>query len=322
MLPSTECVQDGQPERFDLRRSQRLRVACRPSCKSRANSDIGLQTLCLSALQFTSISCCPVPTISAARTLIVQDGLDTNPYAPTLPSHNMNNPTPPFRRRKFPRAVVARGVYQATGKPAALTATVRYEKASYRWAANNGLRFALPLACPVTTAERFGGIMLKLFLAVLGATMALSVQSAYAAKGPEVIVAHRGVGPSVQVKYGIPENSIPAWGWAIDHAKRDFIVDMDAQITSDAQMVIMHDSTIDRTTNRTGRVHDRTLAYIKAAYLELPVDRDGNGNDDNTTYHPPSLNQAVTFLQKRLDPWRINVYASRTAAARCRSPKD
>ena len=73
---------------------------------------------------------------------------------------------------------------------------------------------------------------------------------------------HRGVGSSVQVKYGILENSIPAWGWAIDHAKRDFIVDMDAQITSDAQMVVMHDSTIDRTTNRTGRVHDRTLAYI------------------------------------------------------------
>jgi glycerophosphoryl diester phosphodiesterase len=63
----------------------------------------------------------------------------------------------------------------------------------------------------------------------------------------------------------------------------------------------MHDETIDRTTNRTGDVQSRTLQYIKDAYLELPQDLDGNGNDDNTIYHPPSLNQALDFLKGKTD---------------------
>jgi glycerophosphoryl diester phosphodiesterase len=120
-----------------------------------------------------------------------------------------------------------------------------------------------------------------------------------AANGPDVLVAHRGIADSFQVTYNIPENSIPAWDWAIKHCAD--IVDMDVQITYDGKFVVMHDATINRTTNRTGYVKDRTLAYIQAAYLELPVDRDGNGNDDNTPYHPPSLNQALDFLRDKTD---------------------
>ena len=69
----------------------------------------------------------------------------------------------------------------------------------------------------------------------------------------------------------------------------------DVQVTRNGGMVMMHDATLDRTTNRTGRVIDRDTSYITAAYLELPVDRDGDARDpldgDNTPYHPPTFRQ-------------------------------
>lgn len=102
------------------------------------------------------------------------------------------------------------------------------------------------------------------------------------------LVGHRGVGNPWTVELGIPEESIPAIKWAASHHAD--VVEGDVSITSDNKMVMMHDETIDRTTNRTGKVRERSLSYITNAWLELPVDRDGNGNDDNTPYHPPSLN--------------------------------
>jgi glycerophosphoryl diester phosphodiesterase len=102
------------------------------------------------------------------------------------------------------------------------------------------------------------------------------------------LVGHRGVGNPWTVELGIPEESIPAIKWAASHHAD--VVEGDVSITSDNKMVMMHDETIDRTTNRTGKVRERSLSYITDAWLELPVDRDGNGNYDNTSYHPPSLN--------------------------------
>jgi glycerophosphoryl diester phosphodiesterase len=142
--------------------------------------------------------------------------------------------------------------------------------------------------------------MRKLFGALVAAALTLTPTLAYAGQAPDVLVAHRGVaGKAEQLKYQLPENSIPAWQWAIDNCAD--IVDLDAQVTSDGMLAVMHDETIDRTTNRTGDVQSRTLQYIKDAYLELPQDLDGNGNDDNTIYHPPSLSQALDFLKGKTD---------------------
>ena len=105
------------------------------------------------------------------------------------------------------------------------------------------------------------------------------------ANGPEVLVAHRGIAGSSQADLNIPEQSIPAWVWAIEHGAD--VVELDFQVTKDEQIVAMHDDTINRTTNRTGYVRDRSLAYITAAWLELPEDRNNNGDPDNTKYHPP-----------------------------------
>ena len=116
---------------------------------------------------------------------------------------------------------------------------------------------------------------------------------------PQVLVAHRGFGGSAQVKYNVPENSIKAWDLAIVQAERDFIVDIDAQWTSDGVMVAMHDRSLKRTTNGSGNIDQRTWSYVKGLWLELPVDRDGNSNDDNTTSRVPSISTALDFLKPR-----------------------
>jgi glycerophosphoryl diester phosphodiesterase len=120
-----------------------------------------------------------------------------------------------------------------------------------------------------------------------------------AAAAPEVLVAHRGVAGDAQITYQLPENSIPAWDWAVRNCAN--IIDVDAQVTGDGYLAVMHDATVNRTTNGTGRVGAVTLDYIKSRWLELPQDLNGNGDDDNTSYHPPSLNQALNFLNPKRD---------------------
>jgi hypothetical protein len=45
--------------------------------------------------------------------------------------------------------------------------------------------------------------------------------------------------------------------------------------------------------------------------MELPIDLNHNGNDDNTNYHPPSVSQALDALKNRVDshgnPMKIDI---------------
>ena len=70
-----------------------------------------------------------------------------------------------------------------------------------------------------------------------------------------VIIAHRGAHEEA------PENTLPAFRKAIELGC-DY-VEMDVRQTKDRRLVIMHDPTVDRTTNGTGRVEDLTLARIR-----------------------------------------------------------
>jgi glycerophosphoryl diester phosphodiesterase len=138
-----------------------------------------------------------------------------------------------------------------------------------------------------------------LLTVLIGVLSSVLVAPMAAATAPEVLVAHRGVAGDAQLTHQLPENSIPAWDWAVRNCAN--IIDMDAQVTGDGYLAVMHDATIDRTTNGTGRVDAVTLDYIKSRWLELPQDLNGNGDDDNTPYHPPSLNQALDFLNPKRD---------------------
>lgn len=88
------------------------------------------------------------------------------------------------------------------------------------------------------------------------------------------VVAHRGEGAG-----SAPENSVAAWTSAVPSA--DFL-DMDVRWTSDHQMLVMHDATLDRTTTCSGEVSARTAADI-AAHCRL---------DDGTAV--PTFDQAVS----------------------------
>ena len=135
-------------------------------------------------------------------------------------------------------------------------------------------------------------------------TFPLFAQGAAAATFP-TLIGHRGLAGSSQARVLLPENSIPAWKWANTHGADVLDVTrggVDVSITEDGKFVVMHDADLKRTTNCSGPVIERYLSTIQRCWLEIPVDRDGNNNDDNTPYHPPSLQQALTYL-KTTDKW-------------------
>ena len=64
----------------------------------------------------------------------------------------------------------------------------------------------------------------------------------------------------------IPENSIPNIEMAI--AKGADMVELDVHTTKDGKLVLMHDATVNATTNGSGNVSDLTLAEIKALEMK------------------------------------------------------
>ena len=73
---------------------------------------------------------------------------------------------------------------------------------------------------------------------------------------PAFIAAHRGD------RAHFPENTLPALDAVLD-SDFDF-VETDIQLTADGVPVLFHDETVDRTTNGTGLLVDKTLAEVKA----------------------------------------------------------
>ena len=70
------------------------------------------------------------------------------------------------------------------------------------------------------------------------------------------LIAHRGG------RAHNPENTLAAFRHAID-LEVDWL-EFDVQVTKDGTLVVIHDETVDRTTNGTGRVADLTLEQIRA----------------------------------------------------------
>lgn len=88
------------------------------------------------------------------------------------------------------------------------------------------------------------------------------------------LAAHRGTTVAAD------ENTLSAFRYALPYAD---VLETDVRWTSDNKMVLMHDATLDRTTNCTGKVSSRTLAYVKSCTT-------GRGQ------HPPSLRQFLLWV--------------------------
>ena len=88
-----------------------------------------------------------------------------------------------------------------------------------------------------------------------------------------------------------PENSIPAIESAINIGVD--IVELDLQCTADSQLIIMHDSKIDRTTTGKGRISEMTLDSIRTFRLK-------NGVSIKTRHEIPTLREALIFCKDRV----------------------
>ena len=69
------------------------------------------------------------------------------------------------------------------------------------------------------------------------------------------ICAHRGASSTY------PENTLPAFREAVRLGAHQ--IEMDVQLTKDGKLVVIHDATVDRTTDGTGKVSELTLAEIQ-----------------------------------------------------------
>ena len=141
--------------------------------------------------------------------------------------------------------------------------------------------------------DKTGNLMTR-FLTILLAGLLLlgfNTPQSHAVTYP-TLVGHRGVGDPWTVKLSIPEQSIPAIQWAAAHHAD--VVEGDVRVSGPDSsghrvLYMMHDDTLDRTTNGTGGSYTQPWSYISQRWLEIPVDRNGNGDPDNTSYHPPSF---------------------------------
>lgn len=72
-----------------------------------------------------------------------------------------------------------------------------------------------------------------------------------------LVVAHRGAASDA------PENTLPSFQLAVDMGAD--AIELDVRLTADGKLVVIHDETLDRTTNLTGAVAGRSLAQIRRA---------------------------------------------------------
>lgn len=101
-----------------------------------------------------------------------------------------------------------------------------------------------------------------------------------------LVSAHRG-GPSK----GFPENAIETFANIASHMPA--IIECDIRITKDSVLVLMHDETIDRTTNGHGNIHE--MSYEELRQFNL-VDTEGNP----TPYKVPTLESALLWGKNRV----------------------
>lgn len=102
-------------------------------------------------------------------------------------------------------------------------------------------------------------------------------------EGSTVISGHRGT-----VEHGLAENSIEGMEAVLQHTPAFF--EIDPRLTKDSVVVLMHDATLDRTTNGTGKVADYTWAELQEFRLK---DRRGN----ITPYPIPTLDEAIEWAR-------------------------
>lgn len=105
------------------------------------------------------------------------------------------------------------------------------------------------------------------------------------------VVAHRAAfmenGQIIQ-----PENSLAAIDYAIELGVD--MVEVDVRATKDGRFVILHDATVDRTTNGSGKISEMTFAEVQNINLINEV------TGEKTNYKIPSLEQVYQLVKGKI----------------------
>lgn len=139
--------------------------------------------------------------------------------------------------------------------------------------------------------KKFFIVTLKILVILLGIYLVILIVTSFSGKQVPphpyydnapipLVIAHQG-GDDVR-----PGDTMPAFQHAVDIGAE--VLEMDAHITKDGQIVLMHDERVDRTSDGTGLIEELTLEELKkldAAYQWTP--------DDGQTY--PFRGQGVTI---------------------------
>ena len=110
-----------------------------------------------------------------------------------------------------------------------------------------------------------------------------------------LVMAHRGASAI------LPENTLSAFQRAIEDGAD--IIETDLHFTRDDEIVLMHDNTLDRTVEATGRVRDYTLSQIKQFKIRQSSSRQNGDKYIPTLKELIELTKAQTPLALELkDP--------------------
>ncbi len=98
-----------------------------------------------------------------------------------------------------------------------------------------------------------------------------------------IIIAHRGAS-----EYA-PENTLSSFEKAIEMGAQ--IIETDVHQTKDSVLVLMHDLSVDRTTNAKGLIKDKNITEFKEASIIF--------NKTTLTEHAPTLEEAIVLINGR-----------------------
>lgn len=105
------------------------------------------------------------------------------------------------------------------------------------------------------------------------------------AKQSVLVVSHRGDWRNA------PENSLQAFQNCIDMGVD--MIELDLKKTKDGELILMHDNTLNRTTNGTGKPEDYTLAELKKLRLK-------NGAGCLTRHKIPTLRETMLLCKGKI----------------------
>lgn len=105
----------------------------------------------------------------------------------------------------------------------------------------------------------------------------------YSADRMPLVSTHRG-----GARKGYPENCIPTFENTLKHTWS--VLEVDPRYLKDSVIVLMHDSTLDRTSSGTGKVSEHTWEELKKMRL-----KDSNGRP--TEYLIPTLDEALKWAK-------------------------